>query len=230
MAQFASDEAEARGCLVLLRHGETEWSRSGQYTGRTDLPLVEQGRRQAVKVGLRLAREFPEGFDEGCVFSSPLERARQTASLAGFGQAAILDALAEWDYGRAEGRREGEVARLMGWSWKLWEDGPETIDARLGGDREAPLPSGGSVSVRDSVGESLEQVGVRTLAVVRQLQPMVEQGQRVLLVAHAHVLRILATQWLGLDPSAARLLRMSTAHYGVLGRYKGDNVLKRWNC
>ncbi|AKV55824.1 phosphoglycerate mutase family protein [Bifidobacterium actinocoloniiforme DSM 22766] len=229
-AQYANDEAEARGCLVLLRHGETEWSQSGQYTGRTDLPLVGQGRRQAVEAGLRLAREFPDGFDDGCVFSSPLDRAQQTAALAGFEHARTLESLAEWDYGRAEGRREEEVSRLLGRPWKLWEDGPEAIDRRLGGDREAPLPSGGAVLVRNSDGESLRQVSERAAAVVRRLQPLIEQGQRVLLVAHAHVLRILTTQWLGLEPSAAQLLRMNTAHYGVLGRYRGGNVLKRWNC
>ncbi|OZG50435.1 histidine phosphatase family protein [Bombiscardovia coagulans] len=229
-AKLTSKEAEERGCLVLLRHGETEWSKSGQYTGRTDLPLVDEGRQQARKVGQRLAHDFPEGFDDGCMLVSPLQRAQETAQLAGFSGVQTLDALAEWDYGRAEGRKSSEIDAELGWDWMLWRDGPQAIDERLGGDRQAPLPSGGSVFVRNSDGESLKQAAQRALTVVHDVQPMVESGHRVLLVAHAHILRIVTTQWLGLDPADAQLFRLDTAHYAVLSRYQGSNVLKRWNC
>lgn len=69
----------------------------------------------------------------------------------------------------------------------------------------------------------------RTRLAIREVVPLIEAGHDVLLVAHAHVLRILTTQWLGVDPSAARLLRLDTARYSVLSRYKGDNVIEQWN-
>ena len=101
------------GFLVLLRHGQTFWSESGQHTGRTNIPLTEVGRQQAMDAGARLREAFPEGFDPECVFSSPLKRACQTAELAGFAQHGILDGIAEWDYGRAEGRTRQQVSDLL---------------------------------------------------------------------------------------------------------------------
>ena len=108
------------GFLVLLRHGQTFWSESGQHTGRTNIPLTEVGRQQAMDAGARLREAFPEGFDPECVFSSPLKRACQTAELAGFAQHGILDGIAEWDYGRAEGRTRQQVSEASGFSgWIL---------------------------------------------------------------------------------------------------------------
>ena len=91
--------------LVLLRHGQTVWSESGQHTGRTNIPLTAVGEQQAADAGRRLREAFPEGFSQGCVFSSPLKRACQTAELAGFADHGVLDGVAEWDYGRARGVR-----------------------------------------------------------------------------------------------------------------------------
>ena len=87
------------GFLVLLRHGQTVWSESGQHTGRTNIPLTAVGEQQAADAGRRLREAFPEGFSQGCVFSSPLKRACQTAELAGFADHGVLDGIAEWDYG-----------------------------------------------------------------------------------------------------------------------------------
>lgn len=213
-ANLTSKEAEQQGCLVLLRHGETEWSKTGQYTGRTDLPLTANGRQQAVEAGRRLLEEFPGGFDEDCMFVSPLDRAQQTAHLAGFDHVQTWDALAEWDYGRAEGRRPQDVADLVGWDWQLWTDGPQAVDECLGGVRQAPVGADGSIAVRDSGGESLAAVGQRALEVVQEVQPLVMAGQRVLLVAHAHVLRIVTAQWLGLGPQRAQLFAWARPDMG----------------
>ena len=185
------------GRLVLLRHGQTVWSESGQHTGRTNIPLTDIGCDQARAAGERLREAFPQGFAQGCMFASPLRRAQQTAQLAGYGDFDVLPEIAEWDYGRAEGRTRQEVSAVGGFAWDVWRDGPRSLPESLEGDWVETLPNG---------------------------------GNDVLLVAHAHVLRILTSQWLGVDPHFARLLRLDTAHYCVLSQYKGDNVIEHWNC
>lgn len=112
--------------LVIVRHGETEWSRSGQHTGRTDIPLDAEGRERAV--GLRAALA---GWQFAAVFSSPLVRAWETVELAGLGdRAQPLDDLREWDYGDYEGLTTTQIReRVPG--WVLWRDGVpsgETIE------------------------------------------------------------------------------------------------------
>jgi probable phosphoglycerate mutase len=104
--------------VVLVRHGETEWSRDGKHTGRTDVPLTEHGRRQAQAVGAGLrSRRF------ALVLTSPLMRALETCLLAGFGDAAVpRDELREWDYGAYEGRKTIEI-RKERTGWTLWRDG-----------------------------------------------------------------------------------------------------------
>lgn len=104
--------------VVLVRHGETEWTVTRQHTGRTDIPLKEEGKRQARLVGEALrSRRF------GLVLTSPLRRARETCELAGFGDTAQMrDELMEWDYGEYDGRTTAEIrAERPGWS--LWRDG-----------------------------------------------------------------------------------------------------------
>ena len=85
------------GRLVLLRHGQTVWSESGQHTGRTNIPLTDIGCDQARAAGERLREAFPQGFAQGCMFASPLRRAQQTAQLAGYGDFDVLPEIAEWD-------------------------------------------------------------------------------------------------------------------------------------
>src|SRR5436190_689201 len=96
--------------VFLIRHGETEWSRSGQHTGRTDVPLTEQGRRRAEAIGRWLdGRPL-------VVLSSPLARARDTCELAGYGASVPDEDLREWDYGVYEGRTTAEIQRdIAGW-------------------------------------------------------------------------------------------------------------------
>lgn len=105
--------------LVLVRHGETEWSRDRRHTGRTDVPLTERGREQAAQLGARLeAEEFR------AVLVSPLQRAQDTCALAGFAQQALIDPdLAEWDYGSYDGKTLQEI-RASWPGWDLWRDGP----------------------------------------------------------------------------------------------------------
>ena len=122
------------GFLVLLRHGQTVWSESGQHTGRTNIPLTAVGEQQAADAGRRLREAFPEGFSQGCVFSSPLKRACQTAELAGFADHGVLDGIAEWDYGRAEGRTRQQVSEASGFEWDVWRDGPRSLTPTLEGD------------------------------------------------------------------------------------------------
>jgi len=110
--------SEALPVLYLARHGETAWSLSGQYTGLTDLPLTDRGRRNAQRLGERLRKLTIEK-----VFSSPLQRAMQTCNLAGFGSVVQVDPdLVEWDYGQYEGRRSAEVHAEHP-DWDLFRDG-----------------------------------------------------------------------------------------------------------
>jgi probable phosphoglycerate mutase len=218
------------GYLVLLRHGQTVWSESGQHTGRTNIPLTEVGERQAVDAGRRLREAFPGGFDRDCVFSSPLRRAYQTAKLAGFADPGLLEGIAEWDYGRAEGRTRQQVSEASGFVWDIWRDGPRVLADSLEGDWTETLPSGECVGVHAGPGETLEEAAARAKTAIDEVLPLLEAGRDVLMVAHAHILRILASQWLGVDPHFARLLRLDTAHYSVLSTYKGDNVIERWNA
>lgn len=220
----------APGRLVLLRHGQTVWSESGQHTGRTDIPLTDTGRLQAESAGERLRSAFPNGFDPGCMFASPLRRARQTAAIAGYGDYRILPEIAEWDYGRAEGRTRQQVSEASGFAWDVWRDGPRSLNPGLEGDWIETLPSGEQVPVHNGPGEDVEEAAARTRDAIERVLPLLNVGHDVLLVAHAHILRILTSQWLGVDPHFARLLRLDTAHYCILSQYKGDNVIERWNC
>ena len=104
--------------IVLVRHGETEWSRSGRHTGRTDVPLTPAGRRQAELVAFQLRdRAFTR------VLTSPLTRALETCRRAGLdGSAELRDDLVEWDYGAYEGRTTAEI-RVERPGWSLWDDG-----------------------------------------------------------------------------------------------------------
>jgi broad specificity phosphatase PhoE len=103
--------------LVLVRHGETEWSRDGKHTGTTDVPLTATGRKQAEAL-----REILGGRTFALVLTSPLARAAETARLAGFGEAEERDELREWDYGDYEGRRTVEIREERP-DWTLWRDG-----------------------------------------------------------------------------------------------------------
>jgi broad specificity phosphatase PhoE len=189
------------GEIWLVRHGETKWSRSGAHTGRTDLPLTAAGRENAAALGRYLAgRQF------SLVLCSPLIRARETCRLAGFGDAALTEPnLCEWDYGDFEGRTTAEIQKeIPGWS--LWVSG-----------------------VRH--GENIAQVAARADAVIaRALQADGDGADgNVALFAHGHILRILASRWLGLPGDAGRLFALGTAALSSLGYERETRVITRWN-
>ena len=178
------------GRLVLLRHGQTVWSESGQHTGRTNIPLTDIGCDQARAAGERLREAFPQGFAQGCMFASPLRRAQQTAQLAGYGDFDVLPEIAEWDYGRAEGRTRQEVSAVGGFAWDVWRDGPQALPESLEGDWIETLPNGEQVPVHNGPGETVEEAAARTREAIATVKPLLDAGNDVLLVAHAHVHRI----------------------------------------
>jgi probable phosphoglycerate mutase len=185
--------------IFLVRHGETEWSRSGQHTGKTDLPLTDTGRNQALVLGKALERL--RGAQEWAVWTSPLERARETCRLAGLLEGAQIDPdLREWDYGIYEGRKTLDI-RKEDPAWSVWR---------------SPIPEGESL---DEVGERARRVVERAAAAPRD----------VCLFAHGHLLRILAACWIGMTPGVGRFLALDTATVSVLGYERATRVIRRWN-
>jgi broad specificity phosphatase PhoE len=190
------------GEVVLIRHGETEWSRDGRHTGRTDVPLTDGGRRQAEALGARVKgrRRF------ALVLTSPLQRARETCRLAGLGdQAEVTDDLLEWDYGEYEGITTARIRESRP-GWYLWRDG-------CPGGEHAP-----------DVGRRVDRV----IATVRRV--VYQHDGDAVLFAHGHVLRTLAARWIGLAPEAGGLLALSTATYSVLGFEREVPVIWTWNA
>jgi broad specificity phosphatase PhoE len=189
------------GEVLVVRHGQTEWSRTGQHTGLTDLPLLPEGEEQAralrtALVGRRLVE----------VWVSPRQRARRTAELAGLRTTAVEDDLVEMDYGGYEGRTTAEINAGLRREWSVW--------------RDDMIPG-------ESPGETLAQVGARVDRVLARLRPRLVDGD-VALVAHGHVLRVLTARWLGLPPEAGALFALPAGRYGVLGHEHGRSVLTAW--
>ncbi|GAA4491768.1 histidine phosphatase family protein [Actinoallomurus oryzae] len=185
------------GELILLRHGETEWAREGRHTGRTDVPLTPKGEEQARALAPLLAgRRF------ALVLTSPAQRARRTAELAGLTGTETDERLWEWDYGAYEGRSTPEIREERP-GWYLWRDG--VID-----------------------GETVEQVGTRTDAVLERVRPALADGD-VALAAHGHVLRVLTARRLGLPAGDGRLFRLDTGTLSALGTEHDQPVIASWN-
>ena len=184
--------------LYLARHGETVWSLSGQHTGRTDLPLTDKGKENAARL-----RERLQDLKFAMVLTSPLQRAKVTCEIAGFGTQALIDPnLYEWDYGKYEGRRTVDIRKERP-DWQLFRDG---------------CPGG----------ETLAQVAARADQVVARVRA---NGGDVLVFSSAHILRILTARWLGLDPTAAACFLLSTASVSVL-TYEHDlahPAVQLWN-
>jgi broad specificity phosphatase PhoE len=193
------------GELILLRHGQTEWSLAGQHTGRTDIPLTARGEAAAAKLAPQLATRHIQA-----VFTSPAQRAVRTAELAGLTGGTPDPNLWEWDYGGYEGRTTAEIQQERP-GWYLWYDGI------VPGDAEHP-------------GETITQVGARTNAVLNRVRPLLAgPGGDVALVAHGHVLRVLTARWLGLEPTGGRLFKLDTGTISTLGTEHGEPVIVSWN-
>ena len=185
----------AKAELWLIRHGETEWSLNGKHTSYTDLPLTENGRKQAAALQPVLAKQT---FD--LVLSSPRQRARLTAELAGLGHAETEPNLQEWNYGDYEGLSTPEIRETHP-GWNVWVD---------------PITNG----------ESLQEVAARTQLVIDRC---LQHGGRCALFAHAHVFRILAATWLQQPGEFGARLALATATYSVLGWERDTRVTSRWN-
>jgi broad specificity phosphatase PhoE len=184
--------------IYLARHGETEWSLSGQHTSLTDLPLTPHGEELARKLAPRL-----EKASFAKVFTSPLQRARRTCELAGFGAAAeIMPDLVEWNYGAYEGVRTRDIHADRP-DWDLFKHG-------------APG------------GESVEQVTARSARVIARLRAV--DGD-VLCFSSGHFLRALAGSWLGFGAAGGRLLYLGTTSLSALGYEHSldEPVIRFWN-
>jgi probable phosphoglycerate mutase len=204
---MASEDDGAMGELILLRHGETEWSRTGRHTGRTDVPLTPQGVADAEALA-PMVRQRVAGDRLVAVFASPAQRAQRTAELAGLTVTRTDPDLWEWDYGGYEGITTAVIHRDRP-GWSLWRDGV------IPGDAGHP-------------GETVEEVGERVDRVLKRAAPLLEEGD-VALVAHGHVLRVLTARWLGLPPADGRLFRLDTGTVSTLGTEHDDPVIVSWN-
>jgi len=182
----------------VARHGETAWSLTGQHTGLSDIPLTPHGELNARRLGERLA-----GVTFACVFTSPLQRARRTCELAGFGDVAIVDPdLVEWDYGQYEGKTTADIHRERP-DWDLFRDG---------------CPGG----------ESLAAIGARADRVIARIRAI---NGDTLLFASGHILRVLAARWCRLEVAGGRYFQLSTASVSCLSYEHGldSPTIQLWN-
>ena len=229
------ESSPSRVELWLVRHGETAWSRDRRHTGLSDIPLTEHGREQAAALRPLLAAQTWDA-----VLCSPLSRARETAALALPDVTPVFDDdLVERDYGPTEGITSAELRRSdPTWdSWKTVVTGAETIEqvgdrvdrviARVTGaggsndgaqarsdDGDAGPPAErGSADAPTGSGEADSDVRPR----------------RVLIVAHGHLLRILAARWIGEPAVLGARLALDVASASVLGYEHDRRVITRWN-
>ena len=191
------------GELILLRHGETEWSLDGKHTGRTDIPLTARGEAAAKALEPLLSRR-----DIVAAFTSPARRAVTTAAFAGLSNAQPDPDLWEWDYGGYEGLTTPQIQETRP-GWYLWRDGV--------------IPGNAS-----HTGETIEQVAQRTERVLARATPLLAGGN-VALVAHGHVLRVLTACYLRQPPAEGRLFRLDTGTVSTLGTEHAEPVITSWN-
>ena len=190
----------AAGELCLVRHGETEWSRSGRHTGTTDVPLTEFGERQARALRGLLAFARPV-----LLLTSPRQRAVRSAALAGLAEVApvqVDEDLAEWNYGEYEGITTPQI-RETSPGWTVW-------------------------SAKTPGGETAEEVRVRADRVLDRIRDALRDGP-VIAIGHGHMSRVLAARWLGLPVESGRLFVLGPAAPCLLGYEHGTPAVLRWN-
>jgi len=190
--------SEGLPLVYLARHAETAWTLSGQHTGLTDLPLLGDGEHNARQLGERL-----KNMQFAKVLTSPLQRARRTCELAGFGAIAQVDPdLVEWNYGQYEGLRSSEI-HLNSPDWQLFRDG---------------CPGG----------ESPADVGSRADRVIQRVRSV---GADVLIFSSGHFIRVFAARWLSLSPFAGKYFLLNTGSLCILGyEHKfSQPVIQLWN-
>lgn len=191
--------------LVLIRHGETEWSRTGQHTGRSDIPLTQFGEQQARAAG-PLIRAVLGSTEPALVVSSPRQRAWRTAELAGFAVEETDDDAAEWDYGDLEGLTSPDIRKQWP-DWSVWS---------------GPIPGGedaAAVSARFD----------RLLATITARLTAADRSGPVLVFSHGHAIRCLAARWLGDPVTWGRHFWLGTGAVCTLGYEHGYPVVLRWN-
>jgi len=185
--------------IWLIRHGETEWSKDGRHTSRTDLALTAEGERRAAAVGQWLREGCRAGKPFALVLASPMRRALDTCRLAGYTGEPTPD-LSEWFYGAFEGLTTAQI-QVEHPGWTIWSGTPEG-------------------------GETAQRVGARADRVIARA---VAADGDVALFGHGHMLRVLAARWLGLEPEGGRLLEVSTGSVSVLGYERETRVVHLWN-
>lgn len=185
--------------IVLVRHGQTEWSQNGRHTGPTDIPLTEKGRAEA---GLLAAALADRSFK--LVLTSPLSRAADTCSLSGRAEAEVDPDLAEWDYGEYEGRTTSDIRTGVP-GWTVWDHG---------------VPGGETAA---DVGTRSDRVLARARAAVG------DGDGDVALFGHGHALRVLAARWLEQPPTFGQRLVLGTAAICTLGHDRDAPALLTWN-
>ncbi|AKU16938.1 histidine phosphatase family protein [Luteipulveratus mongoliensis] len=199
---MSAEPAFPQGRLVLLRHGETEWSKSGQHTGTTDIPLTPVGEAAA-----RETAGLLKAYDIVAAYVSPMTRARRTAELAGLTDYQLDDDLREWDYGAYEGLTTPQIREQLGYKWEIFRHG---------------------VVAGKTPGETVEDVAARASHVLRRVWPDLHRGD-VVLVAHGHLLRILSTVWLREQPRFGAKLSLDAGSVSALGEHHGVPTIDVWN-
>jgi broad specificity phosphatase PhoE len=190
------------GDVYVIRHGETEWSITGQHTGRTDVPLTSHGEQQARRASAVLAELRGTTVPPALVLTSPRSRAGRTAQLVGLTADEVTEDLAEWDYGDFEGLTTDQIREAVP-DWTVWTH---------------PSPNG----------ESAEQVGKRADTVLDRARTALAKGD-VVLIGHGHFSRVLVVRWLGLEPAAGVCIGLDPAGISVLGDEHDQPQILRLN-
>ncbi len=185
--------------MILIRHGETEWSRTGRHTGRTDIPLTERGELEASDASRTLA-----GWKLDRAYTSPLQRARRTAQLVEPACDLVVDDdLVEWDYGIYEGESTLQTRERID-DWSVWTH--EIVD-----------------------GESVDEVGRRADRFIARFDRDVGDTGAAVVFAHGHLLAILIARWCGLPAVEGRRFALATATVSLLGWHREDRVIRAVN-
>lgn len=193
---------EHRSAVYLIRHGQTEWSKSGQHTGSTDIPLTAEGEQQARRAAGVLSALRATSVPPALVLSSPRHRALRTAELVGLSVDRTTEDLGEWDYGDYEGLTTEQIREKVP-QWTVWSH---------------PIPNG----------ETATQVEARAKSVVDDVRAALPKGD-VVLIGHGHFSRVLVTAWLGLPPEDGVRFAVQPAAVSVLGFERGTPQLNALN-
>ena len=199
---MAKPDGVVPGNIYLFRHGETEWSLSGQHTGTTDLPLLPEGEQAARELADVLKNHHFER-----VLVSPLQRAKRTAELAGLGDFEVEPLLREWDYGAYEGITTKEISARIGHPWEVFVDG---------------------VEAGDTPGETIDEVSHRAQQVIDKVWPDLSKGG-VALFGHGHSLRVLTAAYLRIGPRFGSQLVLDAGSMSVLTHHRNTRCIGMFN-